>query len=253
MKIWLTAALIFYYVLVTFSMEAEKPKDRKVVSLARRNNSDVEIRRNQTTADDKRLKILPQKKKVKKAKNKAVSSDERSRTGSDVSCTSLGGICQPTRYICQGRYLNEKCSGDKIQCCLTDGAWSVLCASHHNNRVRACDIYGCGSFNSRRGAKLHKAVDLVCDDYGVIQAPFSGILSGPVSHIDPSGIQYDGVKLVSPVHCVKLLNMRPYRYMGSVSRGGAVGYLLPLQDRFSGITSHLKLQMCDGSDPTPFL
>uniref|UniRef100_A0A8C6UCA1 Uncharacterized protein n=1 Tax=Neogobius melanostomus TaxID=47308 RepID=A0A8C6UCA1_9GOBI len=58
---------------------------------------------------------------------------------------------------------------------------------------------------------------------------------------------------VTKLHCVKLLNMRPYWYTGSVTRGEAVGYLLPLQDRFSGITSHLKLQMCDRSDPMPFI
>lgn len=29
-------------------------------------------------------------------------------------------------------------------------AWSVLCAGHHNNRVRACDAHGCGAFNSKR-------------------------------------------------------------------------------------------------------
>lgn len=40
-------------------------------------------------------------------------------------------------------------------------------------------------------------MDLVCDDYGVINAPFSGSLAGPVNYMDPTGIQYDGVKLVS--------------------------------------------------------
>uniref|UniRef100_A0A8C6UE91 Uncharacterized protein n=1 Tax=Neogobius melanostomus TaxID=47308 RepID=A0A8C6UE91_9GOBI len=80
---------------------------------------------------------------------------------------------------------------------LVSQAWSVLCAGHYHNRIRACDVYGCGNIYLCRGAKLHKAADLVCDDYGVINAPFSGILSGPVSHSDPSGIQYDGVKLVS--------------------------------------------------------
>ncbi|KAJ0003934.1 hypothetical protein NQD34_010148, partial [Periophthalmus magnuspinnatus] len=169
-------------------------------------------------------------------------------------CTSLGGICQRKSLICDGRYLNGKCSGyTNLKCCVPDGAWSVLCAGHNNNRVRACDAYGCGAFNSRRGAKLHKAVDIVCDDLGVIQAPFSGNVSGPVSYTDPKGNQYEGVKLIGKVHCVKLLNVRPYRYTGSVTRGGAVGYVLPLQDRFSGITSHVKVQMCDGSDPAALL
>uniref|UniRef100_A0A673AG54 Uncharacterized protein n=1 Tax=Sphaeramia orbicularis TaxID=375764 RepID=A0A673AG54_9TELE len=54
-------------------------------------------------------------------------------------------------------------------------------------------------------------------------------------------------------HCVQIFNIRPYRYMGPVTKGEALGYLLPLQDRLSGITSHLKLQMCDGTDPSPFI
>lgn len=51
--------------------------------------------------------------------------------------------------------------------------------------------------SSRRGNGLHKAVDLVCDDYAIINAPFSGNLAGPVSRRDPEGNRYDGVKLLS--------------------------------------------------------
>lgn len=57
----------------------------------------------------------------------------------------------------------------------------------------------------------------------------------------------------SSVHCVKIFNIRPYGYFGSVVQGKAMGYLLPQQENFSGITSHLELQMCDGSDPSPFI
>eukprot|EP00064_Thunnus_orientalis_P002397 superscaffoldBa00000172_g2404 len=119
---------------------------------------------------------------------------------SDTGCTKLGGICQPKRFICQGQYLKDKCSRAKTQnrqCCMPVGAWSVLCAGHHNNRVRACDVHGCGAFNSRGGKGFHKAVDLVCDDYGIVNAPFSGSLAGPVSQKDHAGIQYDGVKLLN--------------------------------------------------------
>ncbi|TKS83073.1 SH3 and PX domain-containing protein 2B [Collichthys lucidus] len=48
-----------------------------------------------------------------------------------------------------------------------------------------------------RGNGLHKAVDLVCDDYGIVNTPFSGSLAGPVSRKDPAGNQYDGVKLLN--------------------------------------------------------
>uniref|UniRef100_A0A8C1BW14 Si:ch1073-204b8.1 n=2 Tax=Cyprinus carpio TaxID=7962 RepID=A0A8C1BW14_CYPCA len=128
-------------------------------------------------------------------------------------------------------------------------AWSALCAGSHHNRVRACDSYGCGGFNSRS----HRGMDIVCGDYGIVNAPFSGNLGGPVGRtyffvFDPSLFIY-----LSSVHCVKIFSIRPYVYFGSVVQGEAMGYVLPLQERFSGITSHLELQMCDGSDPSPFI
>ncbi|KAJ4930049.1 hypothetical protein JOQ06_019064 [Pogonophryne albipinna] len=110
------------------------------------------------------------------------------------------------------------------------GAWSVLCAGQHNNRVRTCDVHGCGAFNSHKGNDLHKAVDLVCDDFDIIGAPFSGSLAGPVSRKESAGNQFDVVKLLNDVHCVKIFNIHPYR-----------------------ITSHMELQMCDGTDPSTFI
>lgn len=56
---------------------------------------------------------------------------------------------------------------------------------------------GLSHHSSYRKNDLHKAVDLVCDDYGVINAPFSGSLAGPVRQTDSDGNQFDGVKLLS--------------------------------------------------------
>lgn len=58
------------------------------------------------------------------------------------------------------------------------------------------------------------------------------------------------VSMSNPVNCVKIFNIRPYRYSGPVAQGEAFGYVLPLQERFSGIASHLELHMCDGTDPS---
>nr|XP_023659378.1 leukocyte cell-derived chemotaxin-2-like [Paramormyrops kingsleyae]XP_023659379.1 leukocyte cell-derived chemotaxin-2-like [Paramormyrops kingsleyae] len=182
-------------------------------------------------------------------------SSRQSGWGYDAACTSIGGICQLSRYICQGRYLRNKCAGPRVRrCCLPGpGAWRPLCASHHQNRIRGCDRFGCGAFNSERAGSTHKAVDVVCDDYAAINAPFSGTLGGPVSRRQGDAVHYDGVKLYNSESCVKIFNIRPYRYVGHISKGEAMGYLLPLQERFSGITSHLELQMCDHSNPTPFI
>ncbi|XP_040005457.1 leukocyte cell-derived chemotaxin-2-like isoform X1 [Xiphias gladius] len=250
LRVCLIATLLICCVLLNCASEHKKRKGEEFQSNEKNASSNIKLRRNYTTAHDGRSEAVSPKKKVKKTGNKRISMGPRS----DISCTTLGGICQPNRYICQGRYLKDKCSGTKMrQCCMPVRAWSVLCAGHHNNRVRACDVHGCGAFNSKRGNGLHKAVDLVCDDYGIANAPFSGTLAGPVSRKDPAGNQYEGLRLLSDVHCVKIFNIRPFRYIGPVAQGEALGYLLPLQERFSGITSHLELQMCDGTDPSPFI
>ncbi|KAL7390499.1 hypothetical protein ABVT39_022365 [Epinephelus coioides] len=250
LRVCLLAVLLVCYVLLSSASEHKKTKGDRFKSPDKNADSNIKVKRNYTTENDRRPKAVAPKKKVKKTGSKRVTTGPRS----DIGCTRLGGICQPNRYICGGRYLEDKCSGGKMrQCCMPVGAWSVLCAGHHNNRVRACDAHGCGVYISNRGNDLHKAVDLVCDDYSIVSAPFSGSLAGPVSRQEPAGNQYDGVKLLSDVHCVKIFNIRPYRFMGPVAQGEALGYLLPLQDRFPGITSHLELQMCDGTDPSPFI
>ncbi|XP_019728905.1 leukocyte cell-derived chemotaxin-2 [Hippocampus comes] len=235
--------LLLCYVLLSCASEHDKRKGVIIQSPSKNADGAISVMRNDAKADDGRPRAVARRRKVKKA---------GSRRTNDTGCTRLGGICQPNRFVCQGRYLTDKCSGPKTRlCCMPVGAWSVLCAGHYNNRVRSCDMHGCGTFNSRGG--LNRTVDLVCADYAAISAPFSGSLAGPVSQKDAAGFQYDGVKLVNDEHCVKIFNIRPFRYTGMVALGEPLGYVLPLQEHFAGITSHLKLQMCDGTDPSPFI
>ncbi|XP_067280860.1 leukocyte cell-derived chemotaxin-2-like [Pseudorasbora parva] len=223
--------------LMGFSLENDKkPTERKVQEEERK-----------ITQPDKRLTMIGNGREI-------LTRVRRTKPRNDMDCTSIGGICQHNTYICQGRYLQDKCRGEiSRQCCAPVAVWSTLCAGSHHNRVRACDSYGCGGFNSRSNGGIHKGIDIVCSDYGIINAPFSGNLGGPVGRAVRDSFQYDGVKLYNKVHCVKIFNLRPYGYFGSVVQGKAMGYLLPQQENFSGITSHLELQMCDGSDPSPFI
>ncbi|XP_031682786.1 uncharacterized protein LOC109891846 [Oncorhynchus kisutch] len=267
LRISMISALLAYFLLFGFALEREKQRDgglkkaedvievKKDLKVVKDNKGKkkkvegvVEVKRDPTVGNNKKGKKLTQNKKVKGKETGSPKRDKELRN--DTVCSSIGGICQRSSYVCQGRYLKDKCAAPKThQCCMPAGAWSVLCAGHHNNRVRGCDLFGCGGFNSRRDDdSLHKAVDVVCDDYSIVNAPFSGTLRGPVV-----GIQYDGVKLTNSEYCVKIFNIRPYRYMGPISQGEALGYLLPLQERFSGITSHMELQMCDRSDPSPYI
>ncbi|XP_077403017.1 leukocyte cell-derived chemotaxin-2 [Vanacampus margaritifer] len=244
LRLYLTGTtLLICYVLLCCASEHDKRKGEIIHSPPKNADNAIKLMRNGTRADDRRPEAVTRRRKVKKRR--------RGRTN-DSGCTRLGGICQLNRFVCQGRYLTDECSGPQTRlCCMPVGAWSVLCSGHYNNRVRSCDMHGCGAFNSKGGLK--RTLDLVCADYGTVSAPFSGSLAGPVSQKDAAGFQYDGVKLVNDEHCVKILNIRPFRYAGTVGPGDPLGYVLPLQERFAGITSHLKLQMCDGADPSPFV
>ncbi|XP_077597163.1 leukocyte cell-derived chemotaxin-2 [Stigmatopora nigra] len=245
LRLYLTCtALLICCVLLSCSSELDKRKRGIIQRPAKNTNSAIKVMRNDAKADDRRPEAVTPMRKVKKRGNR--------RRTNDTACTGLGGICQHNRFVCQGRYMREKCSEPETRlCCTPVKPWSVLCMGHYNNRVRSCDLHGCGAFNSRGG--LNRTVDLVCDDYGTVNAPFQGSLSGPVSQKDHGGFLYDGVKLFNNVHCVQIFNIRPFRYTGTVALGDPLGYVLPLQERFAGITSHLKLQMCDGSDPSPFI
>lgn len=162
-------------VLLSCALERGKSKGEELQSPGKNVGGNVNMKGNYTKDKDGGDKAASPRKKVVKT------GSERTpvRRRSDASCTKLGGICQPTRYICQGRYLKDKCIGARSrQCCVPGkwtfkglcitlsqtlefwnvnatvssvvGAWSILCAGHHNNRVRACDAHGCGAFNSKR-------------------------------------------------------------------------------------------------------
>lgn len=75
---------------------------------------------NYTIDKDWRVKAASPRKKVVKT------GSERTpvRRRSDAGCTKLGGICQPTRYICQGRYLKGKCIGARSRQCCVPGKWT---------------------------------------------------------------------------------------------------------------------------------
>ncbi|XP_041078551.1 leukocyte cell-derived chemotaxin-2-like isoform X1 [Polyodon spathula] len=51
--------------------------------------------------------------------------------------------------------------------------------------------------------------------------------------------------------CVKLFYMKLFNYRGNVKKGDKIGSILPMQKVYSGITSHIHVQICDKSDLTP--
>lgn len=52
--------------------------------------------------------------------------------------------------------------------------------------------------------------------------------------------------------CFKLFYVQPDKTSGTVKKGKRLGTMLPMQLVYPGITSHVHVQMCDNSDPTPY-
>ncbi|XP_048816387.1 leukocyte cell-derived chemotaxin-2 [Lagopus muta] len=134
-----------------------------------------------------------------------------------------------------------------------DTHWAAVCSGNPTNEIRGCDKYGCGYFGApRRNGKgeKHKGVDVICADGATVYAPFSGELSGPIKFFHNGNAIDDGVQIRGSGFCVKLLCIHPIRYSGRISKGQALGRMLPMQRVFPGITSHIHVENCDRSDPT---
>lgn len=66
------------------------------------------------TQPDKRLTMTGRGRKV-------LTRTRGTKPRNDMDCTSIGGICQRNTYICQGRYLKDKCRGEISRQCCTPG------------------------------------------------------------------------------------------------------------------------------------
>ncbi|NWX87834.1 MIM1 protein, partial [Nothoprocta pentlandii] len=142
--------------------------------------------------------------------------------------------------------------------------WAQICRGNPTNKIRGCDKYGCGAYGADRhsGKGKHVGVDVICADGATVYAPFSGQLSGPIKFFHNGNAIDDGTRLMFPDFpssplsqgfCVKLVCIHPIRYHGTIQRGQELGRMLPMQKVFPGIVSHIHVENCDRSDPTPLL
>ncbi|XP_019390670.1 PREDICTED: myeloid protein 1-like [Crocodylus porosus] len=130
--------------------------------------------------------------------------------------------------------------------------WAAVCQNNPSNAIRRCDIYGCGYYGAPRknGKGRHVGVDVKCHDGATVFAPFSGQLSGPIRPFHNGNAIDDGIKIEGGGFCVKLLCIKPDTYRGYVRKGQRIGKMLPMQQVFPGIISHIHVENCDRSDPT---
>ncbi|XP_018544172.1 leukocyte cell-derived chemotaxin-2 [Lates calcarifer] len=139
--------------------------------------------------------------------------------------------------------------------CVCDGVkFGQLCSGNSNNRRRTSDTWGEGRYGARRGNRDHKGLDIVCSDGSTVLAPFDVTLEGGLTvYSDPNKAAINrGINLRGEGLCFKLFYVRPDRTSGSVRKGQRIGTMLPMQEVYPGITSHVHVQMCDRTDPTPY-
>ncbi|XP_042363960.1 leukocyte cell derived chemotaxin 2, tandem duplicate 1 [Plectropomus leopardus] len=139
--------------------------------------------------------------------------------------------------------------------CVCDGVkFGQLCSGNSNNRRRTSDKWGQGHYGARRGDRVHKGLDIVCQDGSVVYAPFDVTLNGKVIvYTDPKKKAINnGINLSGENLCFKLFYVKPDQTSGTVKKGERLGVMLPMQSVYPGITSHIHVQMCNKSDPTRY-
>ncbi|XP_016347500.1 leukocyte cell-derived chemotaxin-2-like [Sinocyclocheilus anshuiensis] len=130
-----------------------------------------------------------------------------------------------------------------------------LCSGNSSNRKRGCDTkYGCGNYGASRGGgkRKHEGLDIVCADGATVYAPFDVKLNGKAAPYKKNNAINDGINLSGEGLCFKLFYVKPDSYSGTLTKGQKIGTLLPMQNVYPGITSHVHVQMCDKSDPTKY-
>lgn len=129
-----------------------------------------------------------------------------------------------------------------------------LCSGNPSNSRRTLDRWGQGHYGARRVNGPHRGLDIKCRDGAAVYAPFNGRLNGKLTvYTDPTKAAInEGINLSGQGLCFKLFYVRPDRTSGTVRKGQRIGTMLPMQRVYPGITSHVHVQMCDKSDPTPY-
>ncbi|XP_029312244.1 leukocyte cell-derived chemotaxin-2-like [Cottoperca gobio] len=140
--------------------------------------------------------------------------------------------------------------------CVCDGVtFGRLCSGNSANSRRVTDIWGNGKYGASRGSRGHEGLDIVCSDGSIVYAPFDVTLHGKLtvySNASTKTAINRGIKLRGEGLCFKLFYVQPDQTSGSVQKGRRLGVMLPMQTVYPGITSHVHVQMCNRTDPTPY-
>ncbi|XP_043846300.1 leukocyte cell-derived chemotaxin-2 [Dromiciops gliroides] len=133
------------------------------------------------------------------------------------------------------------------------GPWAIICKGKVENTIRQQDKYGSGRYGDPRGTRNHTGVDVVCPDGSLVYAPFDGIIRRQAKPYRTDNAINNGVQITASSYCIQIFYILPIKYMGNIKKGELLGIVLPMQKVYPGITSHVHIQNCDRTDPTPYL
>ncbi|CAL8262342.1 unnamed protein product [Lota lota] len=141
--------------------------------------------------------------------------------------------------------------------CLCESVrFGQLCNGNSGNTKRTSDRHGEGRFGARRQGRTHEGLDVLCGDGATVYAPFDVQLNGGLRvYSNPTNAQVainKGINLRGEGLCFKLFYVNPVQTSGTILKGQKIGTMLPMQSVYPGIQSHIHVQMCDKSDPTPY-
>ena len=141
--------------------------------------------------------------------------------------------------------------------CVCDGVkFGAICQGNPLNSRRTSDSWGQGRFGASRsgGTRQHKGLDIKCTDGSIVYAPIDVTINRRVIvYTDPAKAAINnGLQLTGESLCFKLFYVQPDQVSGTVRKGQRLGVMLPMQSVYPGMTSHVHVQMCDESDPTPY-
>ena len=122
---------------------------------------------------------------------------------------------------------------------------------------RKCDPKGCGHYGAPRGGRIHRGVDLACEDKTPVGSPVRGRVSKVGwPYVGNFDIRY--VQITCETYRYRVFYVSPTVAVGDmVELGDIIGASQSLKHLYPGITDHVHLEVKDQEhnfiDPTPLI
>lgn len=128
-----------------------------------------------------------------------------------------------------------------------------------DNKIRKCDVHGCGHFGASRGDRLHRGVDVECVAGEVIASSTSGTVTKlGIVYADEALRHFRYVEVTKGDYRYRYFYVDPLVKVGqNVGVDSLLGIAQDLSLYYEGITQHCHFEIKDKDgtyvDPTPLL